>query len=112
MPGRPFTPDFDKKHYSCSYVNNMQTLGFYNTDDTNGLSYKEFGQGYILYAFDLTADNNIAAAYRQSNTHNNLRLEFTFKTDLAKTVNVILFAVFDSHVEVTKLRDVLTHYTR
>ena len=90
----------------------MQTLGFFNTDDTNGLSYDEFANGYTLYAYDLTADNNIAASYRQSTAHNNLRLELTFKSDLSKTVNVILFAVFDSQVEVTKLRDVLTNYTR
>ena len=112
IPGRPFTPDFDKKHYSCSYVNTMQTLGFFNTDDTNALTYDDFANGYTLYAFDLTADNNLAAPYRQSIAHNNLRLELNFKSDLSKTVNVILFAVFDSQVEVTKLRDVLSNYTR
>ena len=112
VPGRPFTPDFDKKHYSCSYVNTMQTLGFFNTDDSNALTYSDFANGYTLYAYDLTADNNTSASYRQSTMHNNLRLELTFKSDLSKTVNVILFAVFDSQVEITKLRDVLTNYTR
>ena len=112
IPGRPFTPDFDNDHYSRSYANTMQTFHYLNTDDTNGLTYNEFGKGYTLYAYDLTADNDIAAAYRQTIPHSNLRLELYFKKDLANTINVLLFAVFDSHVEITKLRDVLTNYTR
>ena len=112
IPGRPFTPDFAKEHYARSYANTMQTFHYLNTDDTNGLTYKDFGNGYTLYAYDLTADNDISASYRQAITHNNLRLELTFARDLPKTINVLLFAVFDSHVEITKLRDVLTHYTR
>ena len=112
IPGRPFTPDFTKEHYARSYANTMQTFHYLNTDDTNGLTYKDFGNGYTLYAYDLTADNDISASYRQAITHNNLRLELTFAKDLPKTINVLLFAVFDSHVEITKLRDVLTHYTR
>ena len=112
IPGRPFTPDFTKQHYARSYANTMQTFHYFNTDDTNGITYDEFGKGYLLYAYDLTADNDISASYRQSMTHNNLRLELSFAKDLTTTVNVLLFAVFDSHVEITKLRDVLTNYTR
>ena len=112
IPGRPFTPDFDLKHYSRSYANTMQTFHYFNSDDTNGLTYEEFGDGYTLYAYDLTADNDIGAPYRHAIASNNLRLELYFKKNLPKTINVLLYAVFDSHVEVTKLRDVLTNYTR
>ena len=112
IPGRPFTPDFTQQHYARSYANTMQTFHYFNTDDTNGLTYEEFGKGYTLYAYDLTADNDIAASYRQVISHNNLRLELSFGKDLTDTINVLLFAVFDSHVEITKLRDVLTNYTR
>ena len=112
IPGRPFTPDFDKQHYAHSYANTMQTFHYFNTDDTNGLTYNEFGNGYTLYAYDLTPDNDITASYRQVIAHNNLRLELSFSKDLPNTINVLLFAVFDSHVEITKLRDVLTNYTR
>ena len=112
IPGRPFTPDFVKQHYARSYANTMQTFHYFNTDDTNGLTYDEFGNGYTLYAYDLTPDNDITASYRQVISHNNLRLELSFSKDLPTTINVLLYAVFDSHVEITKLRDVLTNYTR
>ena len=112
IPGRPFTPDFDAGHYSRSYANTMQTFHYFNSDDTNGLSYYDFAHGYMIYAYDLTADNDVSAPYRQANITNNLRLELSFKANLRKAVNVLLFAVFDSYVEITKLRDVLTSYTR
>ena len=112
IPGRPFTPDFSNGYYSRSYANFMQTFHYFNTDDTNGMTYNDFGNGFTLYAYDLTPDNDIAASYRQAITHNNLRLELSFKNDLPSTINVLLFAVFDSQVEVTKLRDVITNYTR
>ena len=40
IPARPFTPDFDNGHYCRSYVNTMLTFLYFNTDDTNGLTYK------------------------------------------------------------------------
>lgn len=112
IPGRPFTPDFTEGHYARSYAHLMQTFHYLNADDTNALTYDEFGKGYTLYAYDLTADNDISSEYRHAISNNNLRLELAFKTNLSKTINVLLYAVFDSHVEITKLRDVLTSYTR
>ena len=42
----------------------------------------------------------------------NLRMEFKFDDPLPSTVNVILHAVYDTHVEITKLRDVIPAYAR
>ena len=114
VPGRPFTPDFSAgtKHYIRSYINTMQTMSYFNTDDTNGLTFEEFGGGYTLYAFDLTADNNVSAPYRQVLSTANLRLDLKFSANLTNTVNLLLYAVFDSQVEITHSRDVLTEYTR
>ena len=114
VPGRPFTPDFSAgaKHYVRSYINTMQTMSYFNTDDTNGLTYEEFSGGYTLYAFDLTADNNVSAPYRQVLSTANLRLDLKFSANLTSTVNLLLYAVFDSQVEITHSRDVLTEYTR
>ena len=83
-----------------------------NADDAIGLTYEEFGSGYTLYAYDLTADNDISTSYRQVIAHIKLRFELSSSKDLPTTINVLLFAMFDSHVEITKLRDVLTNYTR
>ena len=83
-----------------------------NTDDTNGLTYDEFGKGYTIYAYDLTATSDISAAYRDVQTSNNLRLELNFAKALPETINVLVYAIFDSQIEITQLRDVITNYTR
>ena len=87
-------------------------MGYFNTDDTDGLSYEDFGGGYTIFVFDLTADNNVSAPYRQTLTVSNLRLDLKFKANLPKTINLLLYAVFDSSVEITQTRDVITEYTR
>ena len=112
IPGRPFTPDFDDGKYLRSYLNTIRTMNYYNTDDTNGLTPNMFANGYTIYAYDLTPEKDITAAYNQGITSKNLRLELFFKKTLSTTINVLLFASYNSAVEITQLRDVIPHYTR
>lgn len=112
IPGRPFTPDFDGEKYVRSYQNTIRTLNFYNSDDTNGLTPKMFANGYTIYAYDLTPEKDITAPHNQGNLSKNLRLELAFKNPLPTAINVLLFASYDSAVEITELRDIITHYTR
>ena len=118
VPGRPFTPDFSSAgagsstQYLRSYINTMQTMGYFNSDDSNGLTYEEFGGGFALFAFDLTADNNVSAPYRQVVSNTNLRIDLKFAKNLPATINLLIYAVFDSQVEITQTRDVLTDYSR
>lgn len=111
-PGRPFTPDFTNGKTLRSYMQTMRTFNYLNTDDTNGLTPEDFGQGYSIYAFDLTSDKQVTAAHRQPIAHRNLRLELFFKKTTPDTINVLLYAVYDSMIEITQLRDVITHYNR
>ena len=112
IPGRPFEPDFAKELCTQSYLNTMRTLNYYNADDTNGLTPFEFANGYTIYAYDLTADKDVTASHHQGNISKNLRLELYFKKDLPATVNVLLFAVFNSEIQITQLRDVIPDYVR
>ena len=112
IPGRPFTPNFDEKHYARSYVNTMQTFHYFNTDDTNGLTYEEFANGYTIYAYDLTSTNDISASCRDVKNASNIRLELSFAKALPDTINVIVFFVVDGDINLTKVRDVLASYNR
>ena len=112
VPGRPFTPDFANGKTLRSYMQLMRTFDYLNTDDSNGLTPQEFANGYTIYAFDLTADKQVTATHRQPITTRNLRLELKFEKDTPATINVLLYAVYDSMIEITQLRDVITHYTR
>ena len=112
VPGQIFKPDFTNGRFIHPYVNTMTALGYFNTDDSNGMTIEHFEKGYTLYAFDLTPDANSNAPYRSVVTTSSLRLEMSFDTVLPTAVNVMLFGVFDAKLEITKLRDVFMTYTR
>ena len=112
IPGRPLQPDFENGQYIRSYLLTMRTMKYYNSDDTNGLTPKMFGNGYTIYAYDLTPEKDVTAEYNQGFTSRNLRLELFFKDTLPSTINVLLYASYNSTIEITQLRDVIPHYTR
>ena len=109
-PGPLYKPDFANNNYVRDYCDCMEVFNYYNTDDTNGLTYKEYGNGYTIYAFDLTPDSNISSDHRHPNLGHGIRLDIKFKTDLAKSINVLVYACFDSEVQITKLRDIIHDY--
>jgi len=112
VPGQPITPDFTNKQYLRSYNLTMRSFDYYNTDDTNGLTPFEWANGYTIYAFDLTGDKDVSTDCVQANLSRNLRLELSFANDLPTTINVLIYAVINSEIEITQLRDVITHYNR
>ena len=109
-PGPRYKPDFGSGQYQRDYSDLMETFNYYNSDDTNGLTQEDFTGGYTIYAFDLTPDNDISGDYRHPNLGEDIRLDLTFKTTLSETINVLIYAVFDSQVQITKLRDVIADY--
>lgn len=112
VSGLSFTPNYGKDHFKHAYASAQSALGYFNSDDSNGLTLEHFKYGYNLYCFDLTPDANSDAPYRSPTNFSSLRLELGFRKVLTKTINVVLFGVFDSKLEITKLRDVITNYNR
>ena len=112
ISGRPFTPNFTNGKIIRSYIQTMQTFKYYNSDDTNGLTLEDFASGYTIFAFDLTAEKDITATHRQGRNTKNLRLDLTFEKATKTTINVLLYAVYDSKIEITQQRDTITYYTR
>ena len=112
ISGQAFHPDFDNQIYFRDYLHTMRAFNYYNTDETNGLTPAEWAKGYTVYAFDLTADKDVSTHCLQGNLAKNLRLELQFSKNLATTINVLIYAVTDTQIEITQLRDVITHYNR
>jgi hypothetical protein len=112
IPGQPLEPDFGKNLYLRSYLQTMNAFKYWMTDNTNGLKPSEWAGGYLIYAFDLTPDKEVSSSCLHAHVGNNLRLELNFEKALAKTINVLIYAITDSQIEITQLRDVITHYNR
>ena len=111
-PAQTFSPDYDKKFFMRAYNNTMDTLNYFNTDDSNGMTMEHFLNGYNLYAFDLTPDASNQGLHRHLIKTGSLRLEMNFSKPLAQPVTVMMFAVVDAKLEITKLRDVTLSYSR
>ena len=111
-PDRILAPDYTNEEYADVYNCSMNALKYYNTDDSNGLTLTHFSGGYNLYAFDLTSDGNCQAAHRNLNKSGSLRITIKFATALTQPINVVLYSLFDTKIEITRLRDVILNYAR
>lgn len=110
--GHPFTPDFKNDLCMRDYMNLMEVFKYSNTENDNGLTKEDFTKGYTFYAYDLTPDRSLGEPHRQAIIRKDFRLQLTFSKPLSSTINVLLYCVYDSQIEITKLRDVITHYGR
>ena len=101
IPSEPFTPDWDNKMYMREYRNLFDATGISACDMGSIISPKHFAEGSTFFAFDLTPDE---CAGRHLHTRDTgwLDVEMQFKNALVKSVNVLLFAVFDNVVFIDK----------
>lgn len=106
IPFRPLTPRFQSKQYVREYLNLMQALDLFNKSEDLDLTMEEFGNGYTLFAFNLTPNLSIGGL-SQPIRDGNLRLEMQFSQALSSTTNVIVMGVFDGCIEITKQRNVI-----
>ena len=79
-------------------------------DQGNEISRTDYGQGYTLYAFDLTPDLTCGGHFNLQK-QGNLRLEVNFRQPLAQTINVLVYAEFENIIEIDKSRNVIFDYT-
>ncbi|GFX60082.1 uncharacterized protein F54H12.2 [Trichonephila clavipes] len=100
VPHQPLELDFEKGNYIQAY-NNL----FLNSEGLH-LSRSEFSKGYSLFLFDLSPDLCEGEHFNLIR-HSNLRVELKFNKALNETVSLIVFAEFESLIEINKTRNVL-----
>ena len=110
IPSKPFQPDFENDLYTRSYLSLFTGTGLMSQDQGNNISWEEYGDGYTLFAFDLTPDLSDSGHFNIVK-QGNLRLELHFKEQLPYTVNAIIYAEFDNVIEIDKARKVLFDFT-
>ena len=110
VPSKPLQPDFEGENHMRSYVSMFSGTGLMCRDQGNDISRDEYGNGYTLFAFDLTPDLSDVGHFQLAK-HGNLRLELHFKSQLSETVNAIVYAEFDNVIEIDKARNVLFDYS-
>ncbi|KAM7149938.1 uncharacterized protein F54H12.2-like [Macrochelys suwanniensis] len=109
IPTKPLQPDFEAGLCVREYMNLVQTAGKHMKDCSLLIDCEEFAQGYTLFAFDLSPDQECADHYSLIKT-GNLRAEICFGKALTVTVNMIVYGVFDNVIEINQRRNVLFDY--
>lgn len=53
-PQFPYNLDYENKNYARAFHDTMEHLGFAYTNESNGISYSMFKDGWTIYVFNLT----------------------------------------------------------
>lgn len=105
----PLDVDFTNNLYLRAYLSLFDGTGKLGKDEGIDITRNEYGQGYTIFAYDLTPDTS-------DRDHLNLcqegtvRLDARFGTALPNTINVLVYAEFDSLIEISRNRNILYQY--
>ncbi|KAM9795148.1 uncharacterized protein F54H12.2-like [Neosynchiropus ocellatus] len=108
IPAKAFQPKFNDGMAVREFYNMYLATGRYLKDLPLCIDREEFTQGYSLFVFQLSAADDSEALSTVSN--GSLRLEMRFRVALPHTVTLIVYACYDSILEIDAKRQVLVDY--
>jgi hypothetical protein len=102
-----YQPDFKNnlvtRDFLISIVQNTELL---NKNMNNGIALKDFKNGgYSLFTFNLTPDFSMRQT--QIAQDGNLRLDVMFAEALPEAINIIIYGIFDSELQITRTGEVI-----
>ena len=99
LPGEALEPNFKSKNYTDAY----HTV--FAENNANGLTYKEYEDGYTIYTFELEQkrDTSVRSVKRRGHT----KLEIRFVEALPESVTLIVYAKFPQILHVDESRKVI-----
>ncbi|XP_069068420.1 uncharacterized protein F54H12.2-like [Pleurodeles waltl] len=109
IPAKPFTPSFGTSNFVREYLGLVLITGKHLRDSGVVVSREGYGAGYTLFAFDLTPDME-DGDHCNLIKNGNLKAEIHFTQALATNVNMVVFSVFDSVIQVNHARQLMFDY--
>ena len=104
---QPIQMNYKDKVVGQAYMAMIQSLEMYNSNLSNGITLEKFMKGQTLFVFNLTPDLSASGSWGQPYQTGNVRLEVKFSKALHEGINVIIMAIRDGRLEITKQRQVL-----
>ena len=111
VPYQPFqfSADPSDRRYVRGYYS-LFSSSVSSIHNGNDISLWDYPTGYHLIALDLAQDGCVNTDHFNPERTGNLRIKFTFDQALADSITVILYYEYESHFEITKLRNVIYDY--
>ncbi|XP_040895126.1 uncharacterized protein F54H12.2-like [Toxotes jaculatrix] len=108
VPAKAFQPRFNEGMSVREFYNMFMATGRHLKDLPLSIDRREFNDGYSLFVFNLNPGEDNDALSPISN--GNLRLEMRFRVPLPHTTTLIVYACYDSILEINSKRQVLVDY--
>lgn len=80
-------------------------------DSGNNITREEYADGFALIGFDLTEDLGASENHWSLPRQGSLRIDLQFEKPLSEAIVVILYAEFDSLLEIDSERNVFVDYS-
>ena len=101
-----YEPNFANELYAKEYMKSIvHCPQHFNVNVNNGITMKKFADGHTFFTFNLSPDFDYTQT--QLPHDSNLRLEIRFAKQLEKSINVIVYGVFDNQLQITKDRKII-----
>lgn len=108
IPAKAFQPQFDRGNSVREFHHMFSATGRHLKDLPLSIDRRDFNGGYSLFAFNLQPTEDSDALSPVSN--GNLRLEMRFRVPLPHTTTLVVYACYDSILEIDGKRQVLVDY--
>ncbi|XP_072768640.1 uncharacterized protein F54H12.2 [Nerophis lumbriciformis] len=108
IPSKAFQPQFNQGASVREFYNMFTATGRHMKDLPLCINRQDFERGYSLFVFNLNPGEDSDALSMVSN--GTLRLEMRFRVPLPNTVTLVVYACYDSILEIDFKRQVLVDY--
>jgi hypothetical protein len=111
VPAKPLTPKFVGDRSSGTFVRSYQSLfsgtGKLFTNRGSIIRRQDFPLGYAVFAFDFRADLGSRGHY-SLRRNGCVQVDVQFREPLPNTINMIVCGEFDSFIEITRSREIIS----
>jgi hypothetical protein len=106
----PIEVDFANNQYIRGFLSIFSGTNKLGKDEGIDINRSEYAQGYTIVAWDLTPDM-AERDHLNLNKEGTVRLDCKFRNALPVTINVIVYAEFESILELDRNKNVLCDYS-
>ena len=108
-PSTPLTPDFTNNLFRESYMTLFSSSGILFDDKGLDISLADFKDGYAIYCFDLTADNN-DGDHLELVKRGDVQLHVKFGRALPETVTILCIGEYENTLQIDRFNTVIKDY--
>ncbi|XP_072555006.1 uncharacterized protein [Paramormyrops kingsleyae] len=110
IPSKPFQPDFNARQSVREFYNLFLATNRHLRDSALCINREDFENGYSLFALNLSRDDKLDGGALSPVISGMCRLDLRFRAPLPRTMSLIVYACFDTVIEINSKRQVLVDF--